>query len=170
MEQNELIDIEDLPQSTENKAESKPVLKLEGEKDLVFVYGTLKAAESAAYKLKDSAFLGSVLSPVGWTLTGHNDAFPKAWPYGGRRVKGEVYIVSKNTLNLLDSYEGIRRSTLGSVFRSSLRMGPRSTLGFTTSRVRRTELMCRLTRTGISSGHGGLLNVWYVWNLLDSVR
>lgn len=106
MEQNELIDIEDLPQSTENKAESKPVLKLEGEKDLVFVYGTLKAAESAAYKLKDSTFLGSVLSPVGWTLTGHNDAFPKAWPYGGRRVKGEVYIVSKNTLNLLDSYEG----------------------------------------------------------------
>lgn len=112
MEQNELIDIEDLPPQNNVEVVSfdhllpKPVLRLEGEKDLVFVYGTLKAKEAANYKLKDCKCLGSVLSPVGWTLTGQNDAFPKAWPVGGRRVVGEVYIVPKGVLATLDAYEG----------------------------------------------------------------
>ena len=68
----------------------------------IFVYGTLKKGERAHIFLKDAQFLGRAFV-AGFELYDLGE-YPGA-KRGKGIVKGEVYLVDKNLLKLLDEYE-----------------------------------------------------------------
>lgn len=73
--------------------------------DKVFVYGTLmKGHGNHGYYLSQSEFLGKG-EVTGYALYAVS-SFPGIVPEGGEKVKGEVYIVDRDTLKRLDSLEG----------------------------------------------------------------
>ena len=72
--------------------------------DKVFVYGTLmKGHGNHGYYLSQSEFLGKG-EVTGYALYAVS-SFPGIVPEGGEKVKGEVYIVDRDTLKRLDSLE-----------------------------------------------------------------
>ena len=70
----------------------------------VFVYGTLMKKGSASHYMRNADFLGEASLPgyamydLGW--------YPGILPAKDSTVHGEVYLVSRETLQSMDHYEG----------------------------------------------------------------
>ena len=73
---------------------------------IVFVYGTLKKGECQSYVMEYSLFLGEAKTEPVYTLF-HNNSYPTLIEGGNTAVKGEMYLVSDDTLRELDIIEGV---------------------------------------------------------------
>ncbi len=71
----------------------------------VFVYGTLMKGEHNHYFLSEAEYMGEYKTEARWGLL-NIGSFPGLVPHV-MEVEGEVYKVSKATLNALDRLEGV---------------------------------------------------------------
>jgi len=83
----------------------------------LFTYGTLRRGFNNHSMLRNSIFLGESMTKESYLLT--DIGLPILINYqgdGAKRVKGELYIVTQETLNMLDRLEGhpmlYRRETI----------------------------------------------------------
>jgi len=77
-------------------------------KNTIFVYGTLKRGQRNDHLLLDQQFLGTAQTLARYRLydCGRHPALVPD-PGNGVAVRGEVWQVSKETLQKLDEYEGV---------------------------------------------------------------
>tara|TARA_R110002096_G_scaffold70258_1_gene168484 strand:+ start:85 stop:444 length:360 start_codon:yes stop_codon:yes gene_type:complete len=71
----------------------------------VFVYGTLKRNEGNNDLLGDSKYLGKYETEPRWGLV-NLGAFPGMVP-SNKAVKGEVFLVDDDTMEVIDALEGV---------------------------------------------------------------
>ena len=74
------------------------------EKFYVFVYGTLRKGFRNHYLLSSSKFIGYGMTKDKYSL--YADGIPYVVKIPNTQIKGEVYEVDKNTLDVLDDLEG----------------------------------------------------------------
>ena len=71
----------------------------------IFVYGTLKRSEANHDLLGDSQYLGDYETDPRWGLL-NLGAFPAMIP-SNKAVKGEVFLVDDDVLEVVDTLEGV---------------------------------------------------------------
>ena len=88
--------------------EFEKIARLASVKTTIFVYGTLKRGQRNHGLLSDHQFLGLALTLPHYRLydSGRHPALVDD-PENGVAVRGEVWQVSKETLQKLDEYEGV---------------------------------------------------------------
>ncbi|MFA0520290.1 gamma-glutamylcyclotransferase, partial [Vibrio sp. 10N.222.55.E8] len=85
---------------------------------LVFVYGTLRKAQSNHHYLEQSEYLGTFNTPESYALFDLG-AYP-AMISGNKSIVGEVYLINDDVLALLDRLEEVpveyRREQIETIF------------------------------------------------------
>jgi gamma-glutamylcyclotransferase (GGCT)/AIG2-like uncharacterized protein YtfP len=84
---------------------ASPATDAVGARHLLFVYGTLLAAEKNHSLLAKSEFAGSAFTVAAFDLFDWGE-YPAMAPGGCTRVAGELYWVTRAELEVLDDFEG----------------------------------------------------------------